>query len=66
MKTRKESVDDRFMKLIDTILSSFDEASKLAHGDEIALTEEELLAFEAAYNRVRYYMGGLPADLKSK
>ena len=40
------------------LLVDFEEVSKLVHAPDAPVTEEEVIAFESAHNRVRHYLLG--------
>ena len=55
--TVPKNTDPDPVDLVEQLLKDFAEASKVIHASK-TLTEEEVLSFEAAHNRVRHYLSG--------
>lgn len=54
-KTRPEP---DLVDLVQKLMDDFNAVSKLIHAPDAPLTEDEIIAFESAHNRVEYYLGG--------
>lgn len=43
---------------VEKLLADFEEVGKLIHAPDAPVTEDEIIAFESAHNRVRHYLSG--------